>query len=168
MVTRGPALPEGCSSRTITWHLHWQGWERCALCWLDGGEILNLSGDLLVSIGNSNPCHGSRVASQEQERHVASCGHQVHQHGHPDGSQSREAELLHQEATQEYAQTRTWDCCHPCKRKKNSYQQVEVRVSEPHCYRLVFLSRQICVLSLGNLLMVNYRSWYSFTQACSS
>lgn len=81
-------------------------------------EIPKLSGDSLVSIGNSNPCHWSCVAPQEQERHVASCGHQVHQHGHPDGSQSRQAELLHQEATQKYAQTRAWDGCHACKRKK--------------------------------------------------
>lgn len=87
-------------------------------------ETLKLSEDSLVSIGNSNPCHRSCVASQEQERHVASCGHQVHQHGHPDGSQSRQAELLHQEATQEYAQTRTWDCCHPCKRKNQLVRSV--------------------------------------------
>lgn len=87
-------------------------------------EILKLFEDSLVSIGNSNPCHRSCVASQEQERHVASCGHQVHQHGHPDGSQSGQAELLHQEATQEYAQTGTWDCCHPCKRKGQSARRV--------------------------------------------
>lgn len=69
--------------------------------------------DLRVSIGNSNPSHGARVTAQEEEGDVASCGHQVDEHGHPDGPEGGKTELLHQEAAQEDPQTGTWDCSHP-------------------------------------------------------
>lgn len=116
--------------------------------WVRLREALQLSGDSLVSIGNSNPCHRSCVASQEQERHVASRGHQVHQHGHPDGSQSRQAELLHQEATQEYAQTRTWDCRHPCKRKNRLAGRVSEAPRTTPLQLFTFQQRNLCA-SMG-------------------
>lgn len=117
-------------------------------------EIPKLSGDSLVSIGNSNPCHRSCVTSQEQERHIASCGHQVHQHGHPYGSQSRQAELLHQEATQEYAQTCAWDRCHPCKRK-SKLEEPGYSSSSCSCWRempkLLRLAHSNLSSSISNL-----------------
>lgn len=69
--------------------------------------------DLRVSIGNSNPSHGARVTAQEEEGDVASCGHQVDEHGHPNGPEGRQAELLDQETAQEDSQTGTRDRSHP-------------------------------------------------------
>lgn len=76
------------------------------------------SQDLRVSIGNSNPSHGARVAAQEEEGDVASCGHQVDEHGHPNGPEGRKTELLHQETTQEDPQAGTGDRSHPWERNR--------------------------------------------------
>lgn len=75
---------------------------------------------LLVAVGNCNPGDGSRVTAQEEERDIAGGGHQVDQHGHADGTQSREVQLLNQEATQEDTQTGTGDGCHTWRRKRNN------------------------------------------------
>lgn len=72
--------------------------------------------DLRVSIGNSNPSHRARVTAQEEEGDITSGGHQVDEHGHPNGPEGRQAEFLHQETAQEDAQTGTWDRSHPWRR----------------------------------------------------
>ena len=76
--------------------------------------------DLRVSIGNSNPSHRARVTAQEEEGNIASCGHQVDEHGHPNGPEGGKTELLYQETTQEDPQTGTWDCSHPWEKNRGA------------------------------------------------
>lgn len=73
-----------------------------------------------VSIGNSNPSHRASVAAQEEEGDVASSGHQVDEHSHPNGPQGRQAELLHQKTSQEDTQTSTRDRSHPWKENRGA------------------------------------------------
>lgn len=68
---------------------------------------------LLVAVVDSDSCNRSGVTAQEEKGHVAGSGHQVDQHGHADGSQSRQVELLHQETPEEDPQTGTGDGRHP-------------------------------------------------------
>lgn len=67
---------------------------------------------LLVAVGYSDPGDGSGVAAQEEKRDVAGGGHQVDHHGHADGAQSRQVQLLHQQPPEEDTQTGAWDGCH--------------------------------------------------------
>lgn len=53
------------------------------------------------------------VAAQEQEGDVAGGGDQVDQHGHADGSQRRQVQLLHQQAAHEDPQTGAGNGRHP-------------------------------------------------------
>lgn len=69
---------------------------------------------LLVTVGDRDACYGSGVTAQEEEGDVASGGHQVDQHGHADGAQSWQVELLHQQAPEEDSQTGAGDGCHAC------------------------------------------------------
>lgn len=69
-----------------------------------------------VCVRHADARHRARVASQEQEGDVAHGGDQVDQHGHADGSQRRQLELLHQQAAHEDAQTRTRNGKDPCGR----------------------------------------------------
>lgn len=71
-----------------------------------------------VSIGNSNASHRAIITAQEKEGDIASRRHQVDEHGHSDGPQGRQAELLYQEATQEDAQAGARDGCHPWKESR--------------------------------------------------
>lgn len=86
----------------------------------EGGRHCQYS---LVSIGNSNPSHRASVAAQEEEGDIASGGHQVDEHGHPNGPQGRQAELLHQKTAQEDTQTSTRDCSHPWKTEGQGCEQ---------------------------------------------
>lgn len=88
--------------------------------------------DLRVSIGNSNPSHGARVAAQEEEGDVASCGHQVDEHGHPNGPEGRKTELLYQETTQEDPQAGTGDRSHPWERNRGAGTVSRGRRARPH------------------------------------
>ena len=83
-----------------------------------------------VSIGNSNPSDGACVTAQEEKGDVASRGHQVDEHGHPDGTQGRQAELLHQEAAQEDAQTGTGNRGHPWRKAEDAAMSRGSRASQ--------------------------------------
>lgn len=90
------------------------------------------SGSLLpVGVWHRHACDGTGVAAQKQEGDVAGSGDQVDQHGHADGSQRRQVELLHQQATHEDPQTCTRNGCHTFKWKTclvNWYTNVCVTV----------------------------------------
>jgi len=66
----------------------------------------------LIAVGYCNPGNRSCVTAQEEKRDVAGSGHQVDQHGHADGTQSRQVQLLNQETPEEDSQTGTGDGCH--------------------------------------------------------
>lgn len=67
---------------------------------------------LPVAITDCHSCDRARVTAQEQEGDVAGGGDQVDEHGHADGSQRRQVELLHQQTAHEDPQTRTWNGGH--------------------------------------------------------
>lgn len=76
------------------------------------------SGSLLpVGVCDRHSCDLSGVTAQEQEGDVAGGGDQVDQHGHADGSQRRQVQLLHQQAAHEDPQACAWNSCHTLKRK---------------------------------------------------
>lgn len=68
---------------------------------------------LLVAVGDRHPGNRSGVTAQEEERDVAGGGHQVDQHGHADGAQSWQVQLLHQQPPEENTETGTGDGRHP-------------------------------------------------------
>jgi len=99
---------------------------------------------LLVAVGYSNPGDRSGVTAQEEEGDVAGGGHQVDHHGHADGAQSGQVQLLHQQPPEEDTQTGTGDGCHTWGRG---------------CLRL---SRGFCTAQMWPLYLyfpVNYICW---------
>lgn len=60
---------------------------------------------LPVVVFDGDSRHGARVAAQKQEGDVARGGDQVHQHGHADGPQRRQVQLLHQQPAHEDPET---------------------------------------------------------------
>lgn len=67
---------------------------------------------LLVAVVDRDACYRSGITAQEKEGHVTRSGDQVDQHGHADGSQSGQVQLLHQQTSEEDTQTGTGDGSH--------------------------------------------------------
>lgn len=87
----------------------------CGHYWTDSFDRVWMFLFLLITVGNRDSRYRSGVAAQEEERHVASSGHQVDQHGHADSTQSWQVQLLHQQPPEEDTQTGTGDGCHACR-----------------------------------------------------
>lgn len=86
------------------------------------------SGSLLpVAVIDGHSCDRTGVTAQEQEGDVAGSGDQVDQHGHADGSQRRQVQLLHQQTAHEDPQTRTRYGCHTFKIKSKHVYYTGVR-----------------------------------------
>lgn len=137
-----------------------------------GGKILNrlLDGGrmfpgLLVTVGDRDPRYRSGVTAQEEKRDVAGCGHQVDQHGHSDGTQSWQVELLHQQAPEEDSQTGTGDGCHACTGADKGVALASLRgTALQHCVLIHQYSLSVST-ELASTLYIKSDRWVHCTVA---
>lgn len=84
---------------------------------------------LPVVVFDGDSRHGARVAAQKQEGDVACSGDQVHQHGHANGPERRQVQLLHQQPAHEDPETGARNGRHTlksksfCQEKKGWYKK---------------------------------------------